>query len=124
MNLTMRDRVATLLVAVSVVTYGLWLAGFMSGLTSSAVALVVLVLGFLASASAVVPGFAALLGGSRIYLVGASLVGLVALASGVLTIVNATEETLALLVTATVVMWVMATLRHATSSRGRPVAAA
>jgi hypothetical protein len=124
MSLTMRDRLATLLVGVSVITYCLWLAGFLGGLTTSAVALVVLVLGFLASASAVVPGFAALLAGSRAYLVGASLVGLVALVSGVMTVVNATGETLAILVVATVVMWAAATVRHATSSRGGRVAVA
>ena len=79
--------------------------------------MVVLALGFVASASAVVPGFAALLAGSRAYLVGASLVGLVALLSGVLTILNATGETLAILMIATLVMWAAATVRHATSSR-------
>ena len=77
----------------------------------------VLVLGFVASASAVVPGFAALLAGSRAYLIGTSLVGLVALMSGVLTVVNGTGETLAILVAATVVMWAAATVRHASSSR-------
>ncbi len=117
MNLTTRDQLATLLVAASVITYGLWLAGFLGVLTTSAVALVVLVLGFLASASAVVPGFAALLAGSRAYLVGASLVGLVALVSGVLTVVNATDGTLAILVAATLVMWAAATVRHAASGR-------
>jgi hypothetical protein len=123
MNFTMRDRVATLLVAASVVTYGLWLAGLLGGLTTSAMALVVLVLGFVASASAVVPGFAALLAGSRAYLVGASIVGLVALVSGVLTVVNATGETLAILVIATLVMWAAATVRHTASSRDHAVAA-
>jgi hypothetical protein len=117
MNLTTRDRLATLLVAASVVTYGLWLAGFLGGLTTGAVAVVVLALGFVASASAVVPGFAALLAGSRAYLAAASVVGLVALLSGVLTILNATSETLAILMIATLVMWAAATVRHATSSQ-------
>lgn len=123
MKLTIRDRLATLLVAASVITYGLWLAGLLGGLTSGAVAVVVLALGVLASASAVVPGFAALLAGSKAYLAGASLVGLVAFVSGVLTVANATGETLAILVAATIVLWAVATVRHAASSHDHAVAA-
>ena len=119
MNLTTRDRVATLLVAMAVLTYGLWLTGFVGGLTAGSVAIAVLVLGVLASASAVVPGFMALLHGSRVYLAVASLLGLAAFASGILTVVNATEVTLAILVIATVVLWVVATVRHATVHQGR-----
>lgn len=117
MNLTTRDRIATLLVATTALIYGLWLAGFLGGLTIELVAVVVLALGFLASASAVVPGFAALLAGSRAYLAIASLFGLVALASGVLTVANATEHTLAILVITTLVLWASATLRHASRQR-------
>ena len=123
MNLTTRDRLATLLVAASAITYVLWLAGFLGGLTPGAVAVIVLALGVLASASAVVPGFAELLAGSRAYLAAASLLGLVALVSGVLTVANATGETLAILVTTTIVLWAAATVRHATSSRDHVVAA-
>ena len=123
MKLTIRDRLATLLVAASVITYGLWLAGFLGGLTSGAVAVVVLALGVLASASAVVPGFAALLAGSKAYLAGASLVGLIAFVSGILTVANATGETLAILVAATIVLWAVATVRHAASSHDHAVAA-
>lgn len=113
MNLTTRDTVATLLVTTAALTYGLWLAGFLGALSVAAVALVVLTLGFLASASAVVPGFVALLTGSRTYLAIASLFGAVALGSGVLTIANMTESTLAVLVVTTVILWALATVRHA-----------
>ncbi len=122
MNLTMRDRIATLLVGAALVTYGLWLTGIAGGLAAGSVAVIVLALGVLASASAVVPGFAALLRGSKVYLVIASLLGLVALVSGVLTVANATEDTLALLVMATVVLWGSATLRHAARHERRQVA--
>ena len=121
MNPTTRDRIATLLVAMAVLIYGGWLAGVAGGMSAGAVAIVVLALGFLASASAVVPGFAALLRGSRAYLAMASLVGLVALASGILTVVNATEATLAVLVIATLLLWATATLRHMTARQRRQV---
>lgn len=114
MSMSMRDRIATLLVAAAVVVYGARLLELLGGTTVGAVAVVVLVLGVLASASAVVPGFAALLRGSKVYLLIASVLGLAALATGVLTVLNATEITLALLVGATIVLWVLATWRHST----------
>ncbi len=112
MSLPWRDRIATLLVATATLVYVLWLMGPLGDLTASSVAVVVLVLGFIASASAVVPGFAALLSGSKSYLALASLGGLVALACGVLTVAQATEQTLALLVIATIGLWAAATVRH------------
>lgn len=108
-----RDRIATLLVAAAAVVYVAWLTGFAGGLSAGGAALVILALGFLASAAAVVPGFAALLHGSRPYLGWASLLGVIALVAGVFTVANATGDTLAILVAATVVLWAGATLRHA-----------
>ena len=112
MSIPMRDRIATVLVATATLIYVLWLTGFLGGLTPSSIALVVLALGFVASASAVVPGFAALLSGSRLYLALASVGGLVALACGAITVFEATEETLAILVLATIGLWAAATARH------------
>jgi hypothetical protein len=112
MSIPWRDRIATVLVAVATLVYVLWLAGPLAWLTAGAVALVVLALGFVASASAVVPGFAGLIHGSKPYLVVASLAGLVALAAGVITVLQATQETLAVLVVATIGLWMAATLRH------------
>lgn len=108
-----RDRVATLLVAIATLIYVLWLAGPLDRLTAGAVALIVLALGFIASASAVVPGFAALIHGSKSYLVATSLAGLMALAGGIVTVLQANRETLAILVVATIALWAAATVRHA-----------
>jgi hypothetical protein len=118
----MRDRVATVLVATAVLIYGLWLTGPLAELSAGSVALLVLGLGFVASASAVVPGFVALLNGSRLYLAIASLGGLVALVCGVLTVVQATESTLVVLVVATIGLWAAATVRHAGARRTTTIA--
>ena len=112
MAIPWRDRIATLLVATATIIYLLWLTGPLDGLAASSVAMVVLALGVIASASAVVPGFAALLSGSRSYLALASLGGLIALVCGVLTVTQATEQTLAVLVVATIGLWAAATVRH------------
>ncbi|HEX7473348.1 MAG TPA: hypothetical protein VF323_09715, partial [Candidatus Limnocylindrales bacterium] len=86
MNLTTRDRVATLFVAAAMLIYVLWLTGFAAGVTAGSIAIVVLTLGVLASISAVVPGFAALLAGSRAYLGLTSLCGLIAFGSAIATV--------------------------------------
>ena len=112
MSMPWRDRIATLLIATATLLYGLWLVGPLAGLTAGSVAIIVLALGFIASASAVVPGFAALLSGSRVYLILASVGGLVALACGVMTVMQATEVTLAILVIVTIGLWAAATVRH------------
>jgi hypothetical protein len=122
MSIPRRDVVATLLVATATLIYALWLIGPLDGLTAESVALLVLGLGFVASASAVVPGFAALLAGSKVYLGIASLAGVVALACGALTVMNATEQTLAVLVIATIGLWAGATVRHANVHRPSGVA--
>lgn len=112
MSMSWRDRIATVMVATATLIYLLWLTGFLGGLTASSVALAVLALGFIASASAVVPGFAALLSGSRVYLALASIGGLLALACGAVTVMQANEGTLAVLVIATIALWAAATMRH------------
>lgn len=117
MSIPWRDRIATLVVASASLVYLLWAVGAFGDVSAGAMAIVVLVLGFVASASAVVPGFAELLAGSRPYLVLASVGGLIALVSGILTIVNTTDETLAVLVVATVALWAAATARHASAHR-------
>ena len=61
MSIPRRDLIATLLVATATLIYALWLIGPLNGLAAGSVAIVFLALGFVASASAVVPGFAALL---------------------------------------------------------------
>ena len=108
------DIFATGFVGVALATYLIWLVTD-DAPTPSAVRLVtglVLILGFAASAIAVVPSFSELLHGSRSYLAAASLLGLGATVTGVLAQVNADQTKLAILVSATVVMWAMATTRH------------
>jgi len=122
MSMPWRDRIATLCVATATLLYVLWLVGPLAGIAAGSIAIIVLALGILASASAVVPGFAALLSGSRVYMVLASVGGLVALACGVMTVTQATEVTLAILVIVTIGLWAAATVRHAIARRFSAVA--
>ncbi len=117
-HLTSRDWVATCFVAVGAFVYALWLAGVGSeGATGVRVVTgIVLVLGFGASASAVVPGFDALLHGSKLYVAVTSLLGLGALVAGISALVSGREVVLGLLVATTVVLWAISTLRHTLAS--------
>lgn len=115
MRFARTDIIATGLVAVALAVYLVWLVA-VDDPTSAAVRTVtglVLALGFAASATAVVPSFEQLLHGSRTYLVVTSVIGIVAAVAGILALVNADLTMLAILVAATVVMWAMATTRHA-----------
>ena len=115
MRLPRSDQIATALVAVAATAFGLWLAGVDAlGMSDTrVVAAVVLGLGFVASAAAVVPGFDELLHAAKTYLVVASLLGLAALVAGVWALVADSGPMLSVLMAATVVLWVMATVRHA-----------
>jgi hypothetical protein len=119
MYLPRRDVIATSLVAASVVLYLLWLADVaLPGMSSVRVTgSAVLAFGFAASAIAVVPGFDELIHGSRLYLTITSLLGLVALAGGVLMLVSASEAGLAVLMGAMVVLWAIATAHHIVLAR-------
>jgi hypothetical protein len=114
MRLTTRDRVATVVVAAAVVVAAGWFLSLPGARSMDlrAVTIVVLALGMPVSAAAVVPGFSGLIHGSRAYLFGASALGLVAFALAALTLANGTEETLAAMVVAMVVLWAMSTVRH------------
>jgi hypothetical protein len=115
MRITTRDWLATSLVGIAVIIAFGWFAPFAAvrSLDIRSIAIGVLVLGMLASAAAVVPGFAELIRGSRSYLLIASTLGLAALIAAGLTLVNRTEETLVALVGLTIALWAGATLRHA-----------
>jgi hypothetical protein len=78
-----------------------------------AIAAVVLALGFVASASAVVPGFDGLIHGSRSYLAVSSLLGLVAFVAGIAALATGDGSWLPVLVATTVVLWAISTMRHA-----------
>lgn len=114
MRLSKRDAVATGLVAAAFVLYILWLMGFAPlGLSGTrAIGVVILVLGFLASASAVVPSFDRLMHGNKTYLGVTALIGLVALVAGVMMLVNASGTALAVMMVAMVVLWLISTIHH------------
>lgn len=67
--------------------------------------------------SAVVPGFAGLLRGSRGHLAVSSAFGVLALAAGLYALIAGEAAALTVLVLATVAMWAMATARHAVPNR-------
>ncbi len=108
-----RDIVATALVAVAGVLYGLWAVDSAPWKMSTRVTgIVVLVLGFAASASAVVPGFERLLHGSRAYLAVTSLLGLAAFAGGLWMLITSSEAGLGLLVGTMGLLWLISTVHH------------
>lgn len=114
MGLTIRDRIATVLVGAATLLAIGWFADVLDlgSIELAWITVAVLVLGVPPSAMAVVPGFSGLIHGSRSYLLVSSLLGLAATAAAVLTIVNGTTETFALLVVLTAVLWAGATMRH------------
>jgi len=120
MRLGRRDLIATVCVLAGVVVYALWLANHpIPGLSSvRVVTLVVLGTGVAASASAVVPSFAQLLHGSKLYMAITSLIGAVALVAGILALVRQADATLHLLVATTVALWIISTARHTMKANG------
>ena len=114
MHLPKRDIVATGLVLAAVVLYVLWAIDVAPpGLSGTrATGLVVLGLGFAASASAVVPGFEQLLHGSKAYLAVTSFVGLVAFVAGMQMLLATSEFALGVLMGAMAVLWLIATVHH------------
>jgi hypothetical protein len=122
MRLPTRDIIATTAVAVAVLLWALWVAdATLSGLSSDrATGLAVLVLGFVASASAVVPGFGDLMHGNKSYLAGTSVLGLLALIAGIVTLVSPSSTALALLVAALAALWVISTWHHLVLAKHAP----
>jgi amino acid permease len=114
MHLPKRDAIATCLVGGAVVLYLLWATGStLPGLSSArATGAAVLALGFVASASAVVPTFGQLLHGNRPYLAVTSLLGVVAVIAGVQMLVTGSGTGLTVVLAATVVLWLAATIHH------------
>ena len=115
MSLPKRDIIATALVAIGAVLYGLWAAEVWSSVRATGI--VVLALGFVASAGAVVPGFEQLIRGNKAYLAGTSLIGLVAFAAGVQMLVTASGTGLTVMVVAMGVLWLIATIHHTMLAR-------
>ena len=129
MHLPKRDIIATGLVAVAGLLYLLWaIDSALPGMSSTrATGLAVLVLGFAASASAVVPGFDQLLHGSKTYLAMTSLIGLAALAAGVQMLITASGAGLTVVMAAMAMLWLIATIHHSllakTGQQPRPTSA-
>ena len=120
MRLHKKDAIATGLVAVAGVFYGLWAGGAAApGMSSTRVTgSVVLALGFAASASAVVPTFDRLLHGSKSYIAVTSVLGLVALIGGVQALVAASDTGLTVVMCAMVALWAIATVHHGLEADG------
>ena len=121
MGLPKRDVIATALVAVAGVLYGLWAAGYWTSVHATGV--VVLALGFVASASAVVPGFEQLIRGNKAYLAVTSLIGLVAFIAGIQMLITASGSGLTVMVIATGVLWVISTVHHTMLAKRESAAA-
>jgi hypothetical protein len=119
MRLPKQDIIATVLVAIAGLFYLLWAVGSAPlGLSSTrATGLVVLGLGFAASASAVVPYFDELIQGNKAYLAVTSLIGVVALIAGVLMLLTASGAALGVLMAAMGTLWLIATIRHSRLAR-------
>lgn len=112
MSLPRRDLFATVLVGVSVALYLAWAVGIAVPGEVVGVALAVLILGVLASMSAVVPAFPELVHGSKLYFGGTSALGLVALVAGVRAVAVGEPLALTILVLVTILLWGMSTVRH------------
>lgn len=125
MRLLKKDIIATVLVTVAVVLYVLWLADVTPpGMSSTRVTgMVILGLGFVASAIAVVPGFDQLVHGNKVYLAVTSLLGLVALIAGVVLLASASGTALGVVMGTMVVLWAIATAHHTLGARSEPAAA-
>ena len=80
----------------------------------------ILALGFLASASAVVPGFDQLIRGNRPYLAITTLTGLAAFAGGLWMLVASSETGLSLLMGTLGGLWFVATVHHSLPAHATP----
>lgn len=121
MTLSKRDALASTLVGVAVLLYLLWAfeAEVPSLHATRATGAVVLVLGFLASASAVVPTFDRLIHGSKSYLMVTSAIGVVAAVAGILVMIRSSEIGLGVVIASMVALWSIATTHHVLMARSR-----
>jgi hypothetical protein len=115
MKLTWRDAVATVVMAAIVVIYVAFLHSTTAWLISSArgTATAVLVLGLVGGCGMSAAGERYRTRQGQAYTGAMSLLGLVALAAGVVALITASTVALAVLVAAAVALWLVATLRHA-----------
>ncbi|MGD9704540.1 MAG: hypothetical protein AB7Q42_07705 [Acidimicrobiia bacterium] len=125
MQLSKRDVLATCLVLVAGIVWLMRAVGAPLPGSSSARAagFVVLALGFVASATAVVPTFLELLHGNRLYLALTSTLGLVALIAAVTALLAESGVALGVVVGVMVLLWVIATIHHTMLDASRQTAA-
>jgi len=123
MHLTRKDARATLWVGAAAIFYGLWLTGTIApDMSTRVVAGIVFALGWLGCTSDV-EGMKDVFGVDSehrphmSYVVVASVAGTVAFVAGIIAIVGANGTMLATLVAATVILWLIATVRHAIAPR-------
>jgi len=124
MRLTWRDGLATLLVAAAAVLYALWAAGaLMPGVSTRWMTVIAFALG-VAACTANQREMGVVYGATRegprpagLYIALASALGIVMLAAAILAFVLASEAMLAALVAAMIALWLIATARHALTSR-------
>lgn len=119
MRVSKQDAIATGLVAVAVVLFLLWLTDVtVADVGTRGTGVVVLGLGFAASAVAVVPRFDQLMRGGKFYLAVTSLLGVVAFVAGVQTLLFSSGVGLTVLTVTMVALWAIATTHH--MKLGRP----
>jgi hypothetical protein len=124
MRLTWRDGLATLLVAAAAVLYALWAAGaLMPGVSTRWMTVIAFALG-MAACTANQRELGEVYGATRqgprpsgLYIALATALGIVMLATGILAFVLASEAMLATLLAAMIAQWLIATARHALTSR-------
>jgi hypothetical protein len=114
MHLSKKDLTATGMVGAALALYLLWAAGARApGLHSTrSTGAVIVLLGFVASAFAVVPTFLQLLHGNKMYLSLTSLIGGVAFIAGIQVLRASSGIALTVVMAAMVVLWAMATAHH------------
>lgn len=121
MRLSWRDWLATVLVGAAAVYYAMFAAGsdLLGASSPKLVAGAILVLGFVASLTAVVYGVGeGLFRANKVYLGITGLLGLAALVAGVSALLTGNEVALAVLMASTALLWVMSTVRHAMKPAG------
>jgi hypothetical protein len=119
MSLPRKDLLATGLVGVAVALYLLWAIDLtLPGMSDTRVtAAGILVLGFVASAIAVVPGFDQLIRGSKAYLAVTSVMGVAAVAAGVQVMLTSSGVALTVLIVTMALLWAISTSHHLVLAR-------
>jgi hypothetical protein len=114
MQLQAKDLRATVCVAGAALFYALWAAdASVPGVrTARATGIVVLVFGFVASATAVIPEFERLMRGSKTYLALTGSLGAIAAAAGVHLLISGSGTSLSIVMAATFALWLIATVHH------------